>query len=162
MDPNKNLKEQRELAKELVEDMNDMPDSILEPKVERLAELVCSLDEWLSKGGFFPNAWDGIPLVEAKQLQEIAVDLAQECGLHPLSVTITTRWDPTSSDPDHSDWKMVWIASIGGVRFTKDGTVVLPSPKGQPVVRSTRQGTIRGESDTPMGACLKAREALRK
>lgn len=50
MDPNANLKEQRELAKKILEENN-------REDVDRLAELVLALDEWLSKGGFPPTDW---------------------------------------------------------------------------------------------------------
>lgn len=51
MDPNANLKEQVKLATLLVDDENASDDAT------RLAELVLSLDEWIRKGGFLPQAW---------------------------------------------------------------------------------------------------------
>ena len=54
MDPNANLKEQREIiAAMLAEDSEeiDTGDAV------RLAELAQALDEWISKGGFLPDAW---------------------------------------------------------------------------------------------------------
>jgi hypothetical protein len=49
MDPNANLAEQRRIALSILE--GDDGDA------ERLAELVQALDEWLTKGGFLPDAW---------------------------------------------------------------------------------------------------------
>jgi hypothetical protein len=55
MDPEANLKEQRELANELIAriDAEDANFNI-EEKAERLAELVLALDEWRRKGGYDP------------------------------------------------------------------------------------------------------------
>lgn len=49
MDPHANIKEQVELARQIIE--GDVVDST---DVERLAELVLSLDEWRQRGGFDP------------------------------------------------------------------------------------------------------------
>jgi len=49
VDPNANLAEQLELARELVDDEN--------PDAARLAELVIALDEWIARGGFLPLRW---------------------------------------------------------------------------------------------------------
>lgn len=52
MDPNANLSETRELvAKAFNGETLDPHDTL------RLAELVSSLDEWLTNGGFLPEAW---------------------------------------------------------------------------------------------------------
>lgn len=66
MDPKANIKEQRELAKELLDiwDEYNGEDSItaaeqseaVADKAYRLAELVLALDEWRIKGGFDPYA----------------------------------------------------------------------------------------------------------
>lgn len=56
MDPNANLKEQREIANRLLDDESESPDGFANDAT-RLAELVVALDEWLSKGGFQPQAW---------------------------------------------------------------------------------------------------------
>lgn len=65
MDPNANLKEQREIVARMIE-LQDMPD---DPPTDegryaehaqlaaRLAELVQALDEWITKGGALPAAW---------------------------------------------------------------------------------------------------------
>jgi hypothetical protein len=51
MDPDATLSEMRELANDLG------ATGSFEGDADRLAELVQALDEWLSKGGFFPKAW---------------------------------------------------------------------------------------------------------
>lgn len=52
MDPNATLEEMRTLAEALIE--ADDPDP---GDVERLAHLVQALDQWITKGGFLPAAW---------------------------------------------------------------------------------------------------------
>lgn len=52
MDPNETLKEARKLARAIV-DAGDIAAG------EALAELFLALDEWLTRGGFPPNAWYG-------------------------------------------------------------------------------------------------------
>jgi hypothetical protein len=47
MDPNTALAEIRDLAK----------NASTYDEWHRLAELVTALDEWISKGGFFPREW---------------------------------------------------------------------------------------------------------
>jgi hypothetical protein len=56
MDPNANLKEQRELASKI---LNEGPFSTddYEAMTNRLAELVEALDGWLSNKGFLPGRW---------------------------------------------------------------------------------------------------------
>lgn len=51
MDPDANLREQRELAQAII---NEEAGAI---EAERLAELVLALDEWIDKGGFLPTRW---------------------------------------------------------------------------------------------------------
>lgn len=51
MDPNANLREQREIFDRLNAG-TDEPDDL-----ERLGELALAMDEWLSGGGFLPRAW---------------------------------------------------------------------------------------------------------
>jgi len=53
MDPDANLKEQREISERILDGTKHDTgyDAV------RLAELVQALDEWLSKGGFPPHAW---------------------------------------------------------------------------------------------------------
>lgn len=53
MDPNAALKKIRDL----VETMDGQPDEMIVGMAEELAVLVQGLDEWLSKGGFLPKAW---------------------------------------------------------------------------------------------------------
>lgn len=55
MDPDTNLDEQLQLAREITE-LADQ-DAEQEPREVRLAELVLALDEWLSRGGFKPSRW---------------------------------------------------------------------------------------------------------
>lgn len=66
MDPNANLREQRELVREIQRVWNDCnADGTLTAvqaehvadRASRLAELVAALDQWLSNGGFPPEAW---------------------------------------------------------------------------------------------------------
>lgn len=58
MDPNANLEELRELAQNTLAD--DSADDLPE-KAAHLAELFVALDEWLTKGGFLPQAWERKP-----------------------------------------------------------------------------------------------------
>ena len=63
MDPNTNLKEQRELVARLVK-LEKYPDAMSATELQtyaenamRLVDLVEALDEWLSKSGSLPDAW---------------------------------------------------------------------------------------------------------
>jgi hypothetical protein len=56
IDPNANLKEQRELAWCMLEELERGRHEI--PDVYRLCELVQAMDHWLSGGGFLPTAWE--------------------------------------------------------------------------------------------------------
>jgi hypothetical protein len=59
MDPNANLAEQLRLAREIqetVDQCNDDTVAVADNGI-RLANLVLSLNEWISKGGFLPTAW---------------------------------------------------------------------------------------------------------
>lgn len=56
MDPDANLKEQRELAA-LIQSQLDEGETPDEDDVLRLSELVIALDEWIAGGGFLPAAW---------------------------------------------------------------------------------------------------------
>lgn len=53
MDPDENLKEQRRIAKSVLDCEGDCDSGDL----VRLCELVQALDEWISKGGFLPKRW---------------------------------------------------------------------------------------------------------
>lgn len=57
MDPDKALEEIRALV-----EAADRPQGLDVENVDRLAELVGGLDEWLSSAGFLPKAWGGDPL----------------------------------------------------------------------------------------------------
>lgn len=60
MDPNANLREQREIAARLNGSDTRSADEII-ADAQRLAELVEALDEWLCKRGFLPSAWQRGP-----------------------------------------------------------------------------------------------------
>ena len=52
MDPNANLAEQVRIAQKILTNpVNDPVD------IERLAELVISMNAWIHNGGFLPSAW---------------------------------------------------------------------------------------------------------
>ncbi len=51
MDPNANLAEQRRIRNAIRIGQYTRND------VDRLAELIEALDEWISRGGFLPEAW---------------------------------------------------------------------------------------------------------
>lgn len=56
MDPNANLEEIRELCSVIGEMQSPLDQHIIETS-DRLVELLEAMDEWLSKGGFLPDAW---------------------------------------------------------------------------------------------------------
>lgn len=80
MDPNENLKEQREIAKEILEARYDQEMTMeawyrsFESSTHRLAELSQALDEWLVKGGFLPSDWDR--LNQSRLELEVLKDMA--------------------------------------------------------------------------------------
>ncbi len=53
MDPDANLAEQRRLLRKF-----RMRGRLTAGEASRLAELADALDEWISKGGFLPAAWN--------------------------------------------------------------------------------------------------------
>ena len=53
MDPNKTLEEMRALVERIHEELDEDATT----SAEELALLVTSLDEWLTRGGFLPDAW---------------------------------------------------------------------------------------------------------
>lgn len=57
MDPNENLKEQRKIVAEINAARDADADAFDFDKVMRLADLVQAMDEWMTKGGFLPEAW---------------------------------------------------------------------------------------------------------
>lgn len=64
MDPNAALREIRRLIQRINADMDHAPDDAQElhqqcnpSDVARLTELVHSLDQWCSAGGFLPGVW---------------------------------------------------------------------------------------------------------
>lgn len=65
MDPDANITEQRALAAHLLETSFEDDSADWTAKAVRLADLVSSLDTWLSTGGAFPVLWTtGEPLSE--------------------------------------------------------------------------------------------------
>ena len=63
MDPDANLAEQLELANRILAcGAGEMEDG----ELERLAELVEALDEWIKSGGFLPEAWQ-VTKVEGRE-----------------------------------------------------------------------------------------------
>ena len=60
MDPNANLEELRALVR-AGNEAHDNGEAPAPEDSERMVELVSSLDEWLSKGGFLPKAWERKP-----------------------------------------------------------------------------------------------------
>lgn len=59
MDPNETLRRLRGLT-ERVHCGEVMSDDEIENVMEELAELVDALDEWITKGGFLPKAWQEV------------------------------------------------------------------------------------------------------
>lgn len=60
MDPEANLKEQRDLRLEIITQIEQGEQSDeLTNAVLRLCELNAALDEWLTAGGFLPDDWKG-------------------------------------------------------------------------------------------------------
>lgn len=65
MDPEANLKEQRTLAEDIIDILDDETndeqdyDVLAEVAAQamRLAELVQAMDQWMSRGGFMPSDW---------------------------------------------------------------------------------------------------------
>jgi len=51
MDPNANLKEQLEIVESIYAGRVDLAD------VNRLADLITALNQWLASGGSLPEAW---------------------------------------------------------------------------------------------------------
>jgi hypothetical protein len=56
VDPEANLQEQLSLSKRIIE-KRDRELLVDESEVERLAELVVALDDWITRGGFLPQPW---------------------------------------------------------------------------------------------------------
>lgn len=57
MDPNANLSRQRELAAMILYAADAGETNVIELAAE-LAEYVQALDEWMTRGGFAPAAWN--------------------------------------------------------------------------------------------------------
>lgn len=59
MDPNEALRMIREAVELMRETPNTIADADTYERVHRLMDSVEALDEWLSRGGFLPDAWNG-------------------------------------------------------------------------------------------------------
>lgn len=61
MDPNANLKEQLDLARDIIRqaDSENPDDYVLAGQAMELAERVQALNDWINKGGGLPDAWKG-------------------------------------------------------------------------------------------------------
>lgn len=59
MDPDANLREQLELTTRILSEEEDRTIGDLADQAVRLAELVKSLNDWISSGGFLPEPWRG-------------------------------------------------------------------------------------------------------
>jgi hypothetical protein len=80
MDPNENLRRQREILaelRELADRDGDTPRDLLDEEerdlLVELSALSEDLDEWMSKGGFAPEAWQRGPDVAARQVDPLTV-----------------------------------------------------------------------------------------
>lgn len=123
MDPNANLTELRALAQGTTEhrrladeaaagDSDDAEISVLDAALndyERMAELVQALDEWLTKQGFLPDAWQRTPKVEI--LHERDPD---EGCFHTVWVdgTKTDAWSEWNVDPGRGHVASEWVPAI--------------------------------------------------
>jgi hypothetical protein len=98
MDPNTTLQEMRELTKR----NNDCDLSAFE--VDRLADLVDSIDQWLSRGGFPPKDWKHRNPEDA-----IHIPLYKYVGCVDPTPTGKFRGQVHSVDPNkpgvHESWK---------------------------------------------------------
>lgn len=56
MDPNANLTEILELSSSIKRTV-DRDEMVSTDDADRLADLICSLDGWISHGGFLPARW---------------------------------------------------------------------------------------------------------
>ena len=86
MDPDENLKEQRELTTLLLIEPGEFGFTDAEiisrdQATERLVELVRALDEWLKRGGFLPAAWEhGKQAALANRVYQEAVEGTETFG----------------------------------------------------------------------------------
>ena len=59
MDPNANLTEQRRLIAKLSDPLSPLYDEQdRQADLGRIVDLAQTLDQWISKGGFLPDAWN--------------------------------------------------------------------------------------------------------
>ena len=67
MDPDRALARIVELAERIINAApQDLEWGAVVPRVEELAETVLSLDEWLRRGGFRPQAWQTATVRESR------------------------------------------------------------------------------------------------
>ena len=66
MDPNENIRRQRELVREILSDEPFRDSTEAGELAIELAELVQELDRWLCKGGFRPSGWDALARSQAR------------------------------------------------------------------------------------------------
>jgi hypothetical protein len=82
MDPNENIKQQRELAARIVAAMEDgnITNSMICTLADGLAGLVIALDEWRTAGGFDPygKSWTNAALLE--RIATLATDHPDDIG----------------------------------------------------------------------------------
>jgi hypothetical protein len=131
MDPNANLREQRDLI-----DSTDPDD------VDRLGELRQALREWLDRGGF-PPAWDRDP----------AVSWAFKRWRTDREWTDNPEIDQT---PRYTPNKVVVVAGRGGVLATVTGVRAYPPgthPEGCPLIEGCTAVELRTEYGSRWYGC---------
>lgn len=112
MDPNENLKRQRDCARRVMDEMTQFGE--VNPHLaEDLAALVVSLDEWITSGGFLPAAWEppARPHPPARLPQNIApgdrvcLHSGKDTGTveRDAGVRVLVRWDSGSYGSWHKN-----------------------------------------------------------
>ena len=103
MDPNENLAEQRRICERLSARETSDPEEYESGDVDdwqRLAELAHALDEWLSGGGFLPEAWKRPALPFVGQAEELLAIRCPACtGLALHTPVCPLRADPLPWEP---------------------------------------------------------------
>jgi hypothetical protein len=92
MDPNANLEQQLDLAREITEDNPDADNleaveafnERQQMRADQLAEHVIALHEWITNGGFLPSEWEAPGAAQGRALWRLmAVQDAAVERLHP-------------------------------------------------------------------------------